>query len=116
MELTKQLLYDYLEKNNLEEDFSILKMGTDLGKLRTKFFLEVKSLTGHNPSQMVMHYRLDKAKTQLTNSNSIADVAYNVGFDSAAYFSKCFKDVFKMSPTQYIKSITNEEQTKNSTT
>lgn len=104
MDLTIETLNAYLDANNLSDDFTIQKMGNDLNKCRTIFFLEVKSLTGHNPSQMVMRYRLNKAKPMLHTAKHISDVAYGVGFDSTAYFSKCFKDVFKMSPRQYISS------------
>lgn len=104
MDLTIETLNAYLDANNLSDDFTIQKMGNDLNKSRTLFFLEVKSLTGHNPSQMVMHYRLSKAKPMLSTSKHISDVAYGVGFDSTAYFSKCFKQAFKMSPSQYINS------------
>jgi len=104
MDLTTEVLNEYLDKNNLSKDFTIQKMGKDLNKSRTLFFLEVKNLTVHNPSQMVMHYRLEKAKPMLHTAKHISEVAYKVGFDSTAYFSKCFKQTFKMSPSQYINS------------
>jgi AraC-like DNA-binding protein len=42
-----------------------------------------------------------------TDATNVSDVAYQVGFTSAAYFSKCFKEHFQMKPTEY---KTNQEQ------
>jgi len=34
---------------------------------------------------------------------SVSEVAYQTGFSSPAYFSKCFKDVFNMTPSEYME-------------
>lgn len=106
MDLTLRSLHEYLDENSCNKDFTIDNMGKAFGMSRTLFFLEVKKLTGDNPSQMVMNYRLDKAKTMLTTSKQVAEIAHKVGFNSTAYFGKCFKDKYGVSPTQYINEDT----------
>ena len=94
----------YLNEKNLDTNFSIEKMGTDLGMSRTKFFSKVKLLTGSSPSRMVMNYRLKKAACLITESDkNISDIAFEVGFSSTTYFTKCFKEKFGKSPSQYSK-------------
>ena len=98
-------VHRYLNEKNLDSDFSIEKMGTDLGMSRTKFFSKVKLLTGSSPSRMVMNYRLKKGAYLIKESNkNISDVAFEVGFSSIAYFTKCFKKKFGKNPSQYSKS------------
>ena len=40
-----------------------------------------------------------------TNNYNISDVAYQVGFSDPAYFSKYFKSVYKMTPTEYVNQL-----------
>ena len=94
----------YLKEKNLDRDFSIEKMGTDIGMSRTKFFSKIKSLTGSSPSRLVMNYRLKKAACLIVESDkNISDIAFEVGFSSTTYFTKCFKEKFGKSPSQYSK-------------
>ena len=53
----------------------------------------------------VNKYRLKRSRELLCNeTNNIIGVAFEVGYSSAAYFSKKFRDEYKMTPTEYIKS------------
>lgn len=105
LDLTTQIV-DYLNKNNLDETFSIEKMGNELGMSRTKFFNEVKASTGLSPSRLVMNYRLRKAARLLESKRTqISEIAFEVGFSSTAYFTKCFKDLFGKSPSQFVKAV-----------
>jgi len=49
------------------------------------------------------NYRLQKAVQLLTDQRrNVSEVAYIVGFSSPAYFAKCFKSVYNMTPTEYM--------------
>ena len=63
---------------------------------------ETKELTGTAPVEFLRTYRLNKA-TQLLRQNAytVSEVAYRTGFSSPAYFSKCFKAVYGVTPTEY---------------
>jgi AraC-like DNA-binding protein len=41
---------------------------------------------------------------------SIANVAYEVGFNNAAYFAKVFKEEFGMLPSEYIIEMRSKEK------
>ncbi|UQT36397.1 helix-turn-helix transcriptional regulator [Parabacteroides distasonis] len=62
----------------------------------------MKELTGTAPVEFLRTYRLNKA-TQLLRQNAytVSEVAYRTGFSSPAYFSKCFKAVYGVTPTEY---------------
>ncbi len=97
-----ELVQQYLSDHLLDKDFGIEKLGKDLGMSRTNFFSRIKQATDMSPSRFVMKFRLEKAATLLwKNGQSISDIAYQVGFSSTAYFSKCFKMEFGKKPSEY---------------
>jgi len=58
------------------------------------------------PNELVRIIRL-KASEQLliTTEKSISEIAYDTGFSSPSYFTKCFKEYFNESPTEYVKRL-----------
>lgn len=102
-------ILNYLEQHNLHKEFSIEKMGNDLGMSRTKFFSKVKTLTGGSPSRLVMNFRLKKASQLLeVTDRSISDIAFEVGFSSTAYFTRCFKHSFGVNPSRFCSNKRSE--------
>ncbi|MCW1734257.1 substrate-binding domain-containing protein [Anaerorudis cellulosivorans] len=83
---------------------SIEKISKELGVSRVHLQRKVKEITGLNPIDYLRIFRLAKAVELLESSHfSISEVAYETGFSSPAYFSKCFKDAFNVTPSEYIK-------------
>ncbi|KNC66087.1 hypothetical protein AC626_19165 [Pseudoalteromonas rubra] len=72
---------------------------------------KTRNLTGLSPNALLRQYRLEQARTQLQAGALVAEVAYQVGFSSPAYFSSCFKAEFNMSPQHYSKQYEKESQT-----
>jgi AraC-like DNA-binding protein len=61
----------------------------------------LKSLTDKSPVEILSEYRLNKAKKRLENSSeSVSEVAYQVGFNDPLYFSRKFKEAFGISPSK----------------
>lgn len=64
----------------------------------------IKQLTGHSPKTLLKHIRLYKSLTYLKKQqNNVSETATACGFESPAYFSKCFLKHFKIVPSQYQK-------------
>ena len=62
----------------------------------------LKKETGRNAQEHIHFYVIEKAKTNLLNSNnSLSQLAYDLGFDYPQHFSKLFKIKTGMSPTEY---------------
>ncbi len=50
--------------------------------------------------ELLRNLRLAKSRTLLTATDkSVAEIAYEVGFSSPAYFGKCYKDRYRETPT-----------------
>ncbi|GEL11101.1 Two component regulator propeller [Flavobacterium glycines] len=93
-------------------DFTLDDLIGNLGMGRSQFYRKINSLTGQNPSNFIRTIRLKYASEMLlTNQFSIKEVALNCGFNSTAYFTKTFKEVFKVTPTQYIQDQKDLEET-----
>ena len=92
-------LREVMQKNMGDSEYSVERLGADVGLSRVQLYRKVKALTGQTPVELLRKARLEKAKKLLLKTeHSVAEIAYEVGFTSPSYFNKCFKDEFGMSP------------------
>lgn len=84
-------------KANLKvEDFC-----TNLGLSKAQLYRKVKSITGHSLNTFVRRYRLERAlDLLLKKKGNISEVAFDTGFNSPAYFSKCFYAAYGVLPSE----------------
>ncbi len=97
----KQAL-EVVEKNMDVPEFSVEDFSRDMFMNRVTLYRKILSLTGNTPIEFIRSIRLKRAAQLLTKSGlSVAEVAYEVGFNSPKNFTKFFKEEFKMLPSQY---------------
>ncbi len=66
----------------------------------------LKSLTGMSTQQHIHQKLIEKAKLQLSATNlSISEIAYQLGFEQPASFTKLFKSKTEMSPLEFRKTF-----------
>lgn len=88
-----------IQQHLADSDFSVERLGEEIGLSRVQLYRKVKVLTGKTPVELLRKARLMKARTMVTTTDrSIAEIAYATGFTSPSYFNKCFKDEFGVSP------------------
>lgn len=91
-----------------DSDLTIDDIAVSLHISRSVFFRRLKSITGQSPVDFLKHMRLKRAVQLIeTHEYSIAEIAYNVGFSDAHYFSKCFKQIYGKTPTEYKEGISS---------
>ena len=95
-------LAEQIEAGYASPEDNVEKLSETLGLSRGHLHRKIKELTGTAPVEFLRTYRLNKA-TQLLRQNAytVSEVAYRTGFSSPAYFSKCFKAVYGVTPTAY---------------
>ena len=99
-ELFMQRLQELIEKHINDSNLSIEIISDKIGVSRTQLFRKTKALTGVSPIELIRHVRLRKAQQLLRKSNAtIQEIAYEVGFTSASYFAKCYKEFFGINPS-----------------
>lgn len=92
-------LREIIQQHLADSDFSVERLGEEIGLSRVQLYRKVKVLTGKTPVELLRKARLMKARTMVTTTDrSIAEIAYATGFTSPSYFNKCFKDEFGVSP------------------
>ncbi len=92
-------LRDIIQRNMGDSDFSVERLGAEIGLSRVQLYRKVKALTGQTPVEILRKARLEKARLMIEKTNlSISEIAYEVGFTAPSYFNKCYKDEFGVSP------------------
>jgi DNA-binding response OmpR family regulator len=85
-----------------DPDFNVTQLAGKLYMSSASLYRKVLGLTGETPSHYIRSYRLQRAAQLLKDHfGSVADVAFEVGFGSAAYFTRCFREMFHRSPSEY---------------
>ena len=91
-----------IEENYAESDYNVERLSETLGLSRGHLHRKIKELTGTTPVDFLRNYRLNKAAALLREKKyTVSEIAYQTGFSSPAYFSKCFKAVYDITPTEF---------------
>jgi DNA-binding response OmpR family regulator/nitrogen-specific signal transduction histidine kinase len=100
----KQAL-EIVEKNMDKPEFSVEDLSRDMFMNRVTLYRKILSITGKTPIEFIRTLRLKRAAQLLEKSGmSIAEIAYEVGFNNPKNFTKAFKEEFKIIPSQYAAS------------
>lgn len=97
-ERIEQIVSSNLGNANLNVDFiaNALSIG------RTKLFGKTKDLFGVTPNAYILDCRLRAAAELLRDGTmSVSEIAFKVGFQSASYFYRCFKDKYGIAPSKF---------------
>jgi len=93
-----------LEKNYKNDRYGIHHLYSELGISRVQLHRKLTALTGQSASNFIRNFRLQKAKKLLIETNKhVTDIAFEVGFSDASYFSKSFIQEYGMASTEMRK-------------
>ena len=105
--LDEQLIKDakrIIEENIGNPDFTIDLLSDELHIQRNKLFKKINALTGVTPLYFVRMIRMKRACQLLKDSGlTVAEVAYQVGYNSPKRFAQHFKNEYGVTPSEYIK-------------
>jgi DNA-binding response OmpR family regulator len=105
-DLFRYKLLETIEKSYENSDFSIEELSELIGLSRVHLYRKIKTLFGISPTDFLRNYRLNKALILLKQKHfAISEIAYMTGFTSPAYFTKCFKTFYSVTPSEYITSV-----------
>jgi AraC family transcriptional regulator len=101
----------------MEDDLSLDEMAQSVGLSTAHFARMFRKSTGATPHQFVLRQRIERAKAMLRAPNSrVLDVAVACGFKTQQHFAQVFRDVCRVSPTEYRQEFLDSEVTRASTT
>lgn len=99
-------LLELMEKNMDNGELIVDDLVQELAVSRSVFFKKLKVLTGLAPIEFIREIRIKRAAQLIgTGEYNMTQVAYMVGINDPRYFSKCFKQKYAMTPTEYKEHI-----------
>lgn len=106
------LAMEIVEKHMMNTDFNVEMLVKEMGLSRSNLYLKFKELTGLSSSEFIRNVRLKRAVQLFETSDlSVKEIMYMTGFNTASYFSKCFKKQFGIIPSEYVKRIKGKGDT-----
>lgn len=90
----------------LVPDFNGDMLAKEIGISRMGLHRKIKALTDQSTGEFIRNIRLSKScELLLIPGKNISEICYEVGFNSPSYFTTCFTELYKQTPTEYIKSF-----------
>ncbi len=83
-----------------DPDLNVDSLATKMNLGRSQFYRKIKALTNYSPVELLRRIRLNTARDLLTTTDkNISEIAYEVGFSTPAYFSRCYREAFGETPS-----------------
>jgi ligand-binding sensor domain-containing protein/signal transduction histidine kinase/DNA-binding response OmpR family regulator len=96
---------EVVENNINNSEFNSVRFGEIMGMSRSVLYKKLKGLSGQSPTEFVRMIRIKRAaQLFLQDKFTISEVIYSVGFNDLKYFRTCFRQQYKMSPSEFIES------------
>lgn len=100
-----------VEKHMMNSDLNVEMMVKEMGYSRTNLFLKFKEITGLSSSEFIRNIRLKRAVQLFDQSDlSVKEIMFRTGFNTASYFSKCFKKQFGVVPSEYVRKMKDKKE------
>lgn len=94
------------DKEMANADLSVDVLASKMGLERTQFYRKIKALTNYSPVELIRNLRLKHARRMLTSTDkSVSEIAYDCGFSTPAYFTRCFRDAYGQTPSDLRNSL-----------
>lgn len=107
-EMDKAVLYFH---EHYHQSISIEEYAKAHGMSISWFIRSFKEYTGSTPTQYIISLRISNAQTLLeTTAYNVTEIASIVGYDNPLYFSRIFKKMCGMAPTEFRKQLRDEEE------
>lgn len=92
-------LRSVIQENLDNPDFGVESISGEIGLSRVQLYRKVKAITGVSVVDVLRKARLQRGKQLLIETDkTVSEIAYEVGFSSPSYFTKCFKDEYGLLP------------------
>jgi ligand-binding sensor domain-containing protein/signal transduction histidine kinase/CheY-like chemotaxis protein len=98
-----------LEKQHTDTSTTVNTVAKAMAMSERQLFRKLKSVLGVTPTDYLRRFRLEKACLLLAQGQSAINTAFDTGFSSQSYFSKCFKSEYGCTPSDFQKQLIVEK-------
>ncbi len=98
---------DVFSRRMGNSDLTVDALAAELGLERTQFYRKIKALTNFSPVELIRQLRLKQGRHLVkTSEKTMSEIAYEIGFSTPAYFTRCYREAFGETPTETRSRIT----------
>jgi AraC family transcriptional activator of pobA len=98
--------FEELLEQHLKDRWSVSQYAAALSVTPAHLSRVTRSATGHCASDMILHRTIREARRNLVYTNlPISTIAYTLGFDDPAYFSRVYSTATGLSPSAFRESL-----------
>ncbi|MCB0445079.1 MAG: response regulator [Gelidibacter sp.] len=91
-----------LNEHIINTSFSSSDLAKKMLMSRMQLHRKLKAIAGLSTTEFIRNERLKLATHLLKSSDlTVSEIAYQVGFNTPSYFIKCFKEIYKITPSEY---------------
>ncbi|MDQ4139082.1 MAG: ATP-binding protein, partial [Bacteroidota bacterium] len=102
-----------MEENLGNADFDVDAFSREVGMSRAQLNRKLNALVDQSPNEFIRLIRLKRAAQLLQqNQGNVGEIAFQVGFSNPNYFTKCFRDLYGVAPSEYLQSVDATKQAK----
>jgi AraC-like DNA-binding protein len=99
-----QKVVKIIHENISNHSFGAVQLAHELRLSESQVYRKLKAISGKSTAVFIRSIRLQKGKELIqTTDNTISEIAYEVGFNDPAWFSRAFKDEFGFAPSAISK-------------
>lgn len=100
-----------MERNMDNPEFSVEELSSEVGMHRMNLYRKLQSIAGVTPSEFIRTMRLKRAAQILRENSglSVSEVSDMVGFNTTKYFTRYFREMFGVTPSQYAQQYRKEQ-------
>jgi two-component system response regulator YesN len=93
----------YIEQNYTDEELCLEKIADYVGMHPNYVSHLFKKEKGESLTGYICRYRITKAAEVIAKADTfkVSEIAYDVGFNDAHYFTTCFKNILGTTPSEY---------------
>lgn len=92
---------EIFEKEMGNPEMNVDAISSRMGLERSQFYRKIKALTNYSPVELMRNIRLRRGHELLLKTDkSISEIAYETGFSTPAYFTKCYRDAYGETPSE----------------
>ncbi len=101
-------LTETVQKHLDDGNFDVDMFCREINVSRTLMHMKLKKITGLSTTEFIKNIRLNEARKMLLEGRlTVSEIAYRVGFNDPAYFSKSFKKLFNQTPSAIVRGVLN---------
>ncbi len=94
-----------IEENITNSDFQTDALAEEMNMSRSTFYRKLKAITDMSGSEFIRFIKIQRSAQLLRSGEfTVKQIAYEVGFNDAKHFRKCFIKQYGMTPSDYIKT------------